>query len=490
MMAAPLVEYLNRPKDSIITIGNEYVDMAKKIADTDPVHIRAAYLDIDDTNQLESLIAENDHVISFIPPPLHPIIARACLKVGRNMTTSSYNNPEIVAMEADVKAKDLIFLNECGLDPGIDIMGTMKVVHEETAKGNKIVSYESYCGGLPVPEQADDNPFGYKFSWNPGAAIKTSKNPATYRSGSEVVTSPEPLKVTEIRDDFSGSMKLETYPNRDSLSFEKTFGMNDCRKFVRGTIRFEGFSTIISAYHDLGLSSENAVAAEVNTLKKVLQTRIVFTDPQKMNGEGTAVGNLIAKTASSYPGSDANGLAALFTSILERVDFAHIMRETSEADKAEGKMDKHDERAVSKAMHSILKSLDFLEFFTDGAVKVDGKKTYLQLLSELMQGKLNLGDHDRDLVVMRHEFGIQSGTTGKEWRKTSTMVASGNSKASGGFSIMGQTVGFTCAIATRLVLEKKFPQRGVLSPIYPEIYNPILEELEAKCGVKMREEDC
>lgn len=105
-----------------------------------------------------------------------------------------------------------------------------------------------------------------------------------------------------------------------------------------------------------------------------------------------------------------------------------------------------------------------------------------------MQGKLALEDNDRDLVVMRHEFGIQSPATGKEWKRTSTMVASGDSKASGGFSIMSQTVGFTCAIATRLVLEKKIPQRGVLSPIYPEIYNPILEDLKA-IGITMKEED-
>lgn len=104
-----------------------------------------------------------------------------------------------------------------------------------------------------------------------------------------------------------------------------------------------------------------------------------------------------------------------------------------------------------------------------------------------MQGKLALGDNDRDLVIMRHEFGIQSPSTNKEWKRTSTMVASGNSKASGGYSIMSQTVGYTCAIATRLVLQNKIPQRGVLSPIYPEIYEPILEELNS-IGISLKEE--
>lgn len=164
-----------------------------------------------------------------------------------------------------------------------------------------------------------------------------------------------------------------------------------------------------------------------------------------------------------------------------------MVKETSEAELASQTLNKHDEKALKKAMHSILKSLEFLEFFKDNQVVIE-KKTYLQVLSEAMQGKLALGDTDRDLVIMRHEFGIQSPTTNKEWKRTSTMVASGNSRASGGFSIMSQTVGFTCAIATRLVLQKKFPQRGVLSPIYPEIYEPILEELKS-IGVCLKEEE-
>jgi saccharopine dehydrogenase (NADP+, L-glutamate forming) len=134
------------------------------------------------------------------------------------MITSSYINPEMVKMHNDVKGKDLIFLNECGLDPGIDIMGTMKIVHEAKRAGYKVVSYESYCGGIPVAEQAD-NPLGYKFSWNPGAGIKASRNTATFlKNGKKIVTN-SPLKCAVNRDDFSVSMKLESYPNRDSLVF-------------------------------------------------------------------------------------------------------------------------------------------------------------------------------------------------------------------------------------------------------------------------------
>jgi saccharopine dehydrogenase-like NADP-dependent oxidoreductase len=109
-------------------------------------------------------------------------------------------------------------LNECGLDPGIDIMGTMKIVHEAAEAGYKVVSYESYCGGLPVADQAD-NPLGYKFSWNPGAAIKASRNTAIFMKDGKKVVTNTPLKCAKVEDDFSVSMKLESYPNRDSLVF-------------------------------------------------------------------------------------------------------------------------------------------------------------------------------------------------------------------------------------------------------------------------------
>jgi len=124
----------------------------------------------------------------------------------------------MLELDAEAKSKGMIILNECGLDPGIDILGTMKVVHEAKAAGHKVVSYESYCGGIPVAEQAD-NPLGYKFSWNPGASIKASKNVATFmRNGKKVVTA-EPMKEVKVDNDVSVAMKLEVYPNRDSTVF-------------------------------------------------------------------------------------------------------------------------------------------------------------------------------------------------------------------------------------------------------------------------------
>ena len=166
-----------------------------------------------------------------------------CVKVGVNVATSSYISPEMLALDAEAKAKGMVILNECGLDPGIDILGTMKVVHEAKAAGHKVVSYESYCGGIPVADQAD-NPLGYKFSWNPGASIKASKNTAIFMRGGQRVVTNEPLKEAKMDDDVSMAMKLEVYPNRDSTVFQERFGMTDCHTFIRGTYRFAGFSSV------------------------------------------------------------------------------------------------------------------------------------------------------------------------------------------------------------------------------------------------------
>jgi saccharopine dehydrogenase-like NADP-dependent oxidoreductase len=194
-------------------------------------------------SQVEAVVREHTLVISFIPPWLHMHVLKVCVKVGVNVTTSSYISPDMEKLHDEVVAKDMIVLNEIGLDPGIDIMGTMKVVHEAAERGWKVVSYESYCGGIPVAEQAT-NPLGYKFSWNPGAAIKASRNTATFRKeGARVVTN-EPLKQVKFCDDISVAMKLEVYPNRDSTVFQERFSMHDCETFIRGTFRYKGFSAV------------------------------------------------------------------------------------------------------------------------------------------------------------------------------------------------------------------------------------------------------
>jgi len=152
MMTPPLIRELLVHGDTKITIASNILKEAQALTSMSPQHLSAVSLDVKDLKALDDLISAHDHVISFIPPWMHTPIAHACLKLGKNMTTSSYISPAMEEIHQQVKDKGLIFLNECGLDPGIDIMGTMKIVHEAAEAGYKVVSYESYCGGIPVAD--------------------------------------------------------------------------------------------------------------------------------------------------------------------------------------------------------------------------------------------------------------------------------------------------------------------------------------------------
>jgi len=384
MMTPTLIGQLLAYGDTNVTVASNILKDAEALVKLSPKWMSAAYLDVKDIPALEKLIASHDHVISFIPPWMHTPIAEACLRTGRNMTTSSYISPDMVRMHPEVKAKGLIFLNECGLDPGIDIMGTMKILHEAQEAGFKIVSYESYCGGLPVAEQAD-NPLGYKFSWNPGAAIKASRNTAIYKWNGDKVVTNAPLKCAIVRDDFSVSMKLESYPNRDSLVFMERFGMQDCETFIRGTLRFTGFSDIISSFHDIGLTSDDPADKSIKTLRDLLESRLGGV--HKPLGPRTAA--LVAAVTRGMPAADAD----LVKRALARADFAYIT----------------DDRLLGTAIKNIVKSMQFLGFF-DANQKVQvldkaGKqRPCLDVLGDVMGVKLALTKHDRDLVIMRHVF--------------------------------------------------------------------------------------
>jgi len=286
------------------------------------------------------------------------------------------------------------------------------------------------------------------------------------------VVTNTPLKCAVVRDDFSVSMKLESYPNRDSLVFQERFGMQDCETFVRGTLRFTGFSDIISAFHDIGLTSDDAADEGVKTLRDLLESRIGGV--HKVNGSLGPRSQAIVDTCTQGMASADH---TLIKRALARVDFSYI----------------NDDKLLEKAIRNIIKSMQFLGFFDDNQkVHVRSKngklRPCLDVLGDVMGVKLALSDEDRDLVIMRHVFHIMDPKTNQRWEHTSTMVASGQSKASKGISIMSKTVGVTCALATRLVLDKKIKDKGVLSPMTKDIYEPILNDLEKNHGIVMVEE--
>lgn len=307
-----------------------------------------------------------------------------------------------------VVEKGLIFLNECGLDPGIDIMSTMKVKDEVEREGGKIVKYESWCGGLPSAEDAD-NPLSYKFSWDPKAVFKTSKNSAKFLKDGEVVNlEPDELLEagTKVKE-YMKSMNLEGYPNRDSLTFRDAFGFKDAKTFIRGTLRYGGFGIIMQALHQIG-----------------------FTDPHLQ------IDHSKVKSFRDLAEFLAEGYVADLTGLDDVFDKSNI---TDEDDK------KLISRLIQKItdrknLYSIVSSWKFFELLNPNRLITKHMKTPLDVLSVVSLEKMSYEEGERDLVVMKHLFEIER-KNGKIDRLHATMIASGDKIGSGGLSIMAKTVG-------------------------------------------------
>jgi saccharopine dehydrogenase-like NADP-dependent oxidoreductase len=217
---------------------------------------------VQNSEQLKSIIFMADIVISYVPAFLHIHVARACLELGKNMVTASYISPELQALDQEAKAKGLVFLNEMGLDPGIDHLATMKVIDEVREKKGRIVEYESWCGGLPSPTCCD-NPLGYKFTWSPIGAFRALKNRAVYLDkGTNVEIEPADLLYSSTEVRLNQALTLEGYPNRDSLSYRDVYGLSDTSRLLRGTLRYIGFTELINAFKEIGYFNEETTKGE------------------------------------------------------------------------------------------------------------------------------------------------------------------------------------------------------------------------------------
>jgi saccharopine dehydrogenase (NADP+, L-glutamate forming) len=264
-------------------------------------------------------------------------------------------------------------------------------------------------------------------------------------------------------------MKLEVYPNRDSLIFMDKFGMQECETFIRGTIRFSGFSFIISAFHDLGLTSDDPVPPSVVSLRDLALSRTQRAS-KSLHPLAQAA---IKESFENLSPADQD----LTLRLMSDLDLSYVPQ---------------DPIFLTNLFKQYYKALSFLGFYDDAmplhTKTKDGKqRSYLEAFGDVLAQKLSMTDEDRDLVVMRHNFVIEENKTKKRWNHYSTLIASGNSKKQGGYTIMAKTVGMTAAIGCRLILEGRISLRGVLSPTHKEIYEPCLAELE-KCGVVLIEE--
>lgn len=386
-------------------------------------HLNGMALSFDATNSAERRpeIERCDLVISMLPARFHVDVAIDCIALKRHLITPSYISPELQALDQQAKDAGIIIMNEIGVDPGIDHMSAMKIIHAVQAKGGEITSFKSFCGGLIAPE-SDDNPWNYKFTWNPrnvvlagqgGAACFIRNGQYKYIPYNRLFERLDHLTI-EGYGDFMG------YANRDSLSYRSTYGLENIPTIFRGTLRRPGYCEAWNVFIELGMTD----------------------DTYQMNIEKNIT-----------PRSFINAFLPYHPTLSVEEKFKRFLR---------------DDR-----MH-LYHRFEWLGVFENEPLINIENPTPAQALQQILVNKLSLNDGDKDMLVMIHEFEYE--WNGKSYAISSHMVNIGEDQV---YTSMSNTVGLPAAICAKMILTGQLRTTGVTLPVQPEVYNPILDELDA-----------
>jgi saccharopine dehydrogenase-like NADP-dependent oxidoreductase len=425
LVSKPGVRYLLGNKNLIVTVASRTVSKAEKLVEGFDNGIAQQIL-VDNVEAVEELIKENDIIISLLPWVHHLKVANLCLKHNKHMATTSYVSEGMKKLDEEAKSKGILFLNEIGVDPGIDHMSAMKIIDEVHDEGGKIVHFYSYCGGLPAPE-ANDNPYGYKFSWSPKGVVLASGNPAKYLENGEIVEIVgKDLFLNKRLDEIEDLGTFEVYPNRDSMPYQELYGLEEAQTVMRGTYRNIGWC---------------------DTLKKIVDLGLIDESP-KDNLKGITYKQMMAALLGASENDDV-----------------------AEKTAAKVGLAKDDE---------VIKRLEWLGLFSDEPVP--DHDNYLDILSDRLQEKLYYEKGERDMLILRHKFIVENKDKSRDMI-TSTMVDFG---IPNGDTSMARTVSLPLAIGVKLMAEGKINLTGVHIPKIKEVYDPVLEELE-KLNIKMEE---
>ncbi|MGQ8337332.1 saccharopine dehydrogenase family protein [Sunxiuqinia sp. A32] len=422
-----LINYLQKQSSDYhweITIGDMNIEAAKRRLGE---AVQMIPFDINDAETSKQSIRKADLVISMLPARFHILVANYCLEFGKNLLTPSYVKDDMKALEQEVRDKGLIFLNEMGLDPGIDHMSAMKEIDSLKVAGHQLLGFESFTGGLIAPE-SDNNPWHYKLTWNPRNVVLAGQEGTVkfLQEGKyKYIPYNRVFKRTE-RINIEGFGAFEGYANRDSLKYIDRYHLQGVPTIYRGTLRRPGFSRAWNVFVQLGMTDDTYEMKNIDQM--------------------------------TYR------------------DFVNSFLYYHPSDSVETKLF-HDQRIDQDS--SIIVKLKWLGIFDDTPIGLK-KATPAQVLEKIIREKWKLEPDDKDMVVMWHKFTYLDAVTKKRLVKHCSLVVIGDDQI---FTAMAKTVGLTMGMAAKLLLTDEIKQPGLLIPTLPEIYGPILDELE-NYGIK------
>ncbi|TNE69648.1 MAG: saccharopine dehydrogenase [Bacteroidetes bacterium] len=430
--ATALINYIlkeAKEHNFFITVADADIALAQAKVGSSP-NSRAIWLDASKPNDRRDIISRADVVVSLLPPQMHLEVAQDCIALGKHMVTASYVSTQVLRLGDEARQRALVFMNEIGLDPGIDHMSAMQRIDGIRAKGGKVTAFYSFAGGLVAPE-SDDNPWHYKFTWNPRNVVLAGQGTAQFLKNGRLKYIPYRRLFRQYQlIDIPGMGQWEVYANRDSLLYREAYGLQNIKTLFRGTIRHRGFCDAWNALVRIGLtdSAFPIVGSEKLTYYDLMDAFL---------------------GVSEYTGT-----------LKERI--AQLIDVAPDSD--------------------VIKKLEWLGLFSKRRIKVKNGTPAL-ILENLLLEKWAIKPKDKDMVIMQHIFEYELDQ--KKYKLTSTLTIKGRDGAD---TAMSQLVGLPLGVFVKLLMLGKISTTGINIPTMPEVYGPVMEELE-QYGVVFSEEE-
>lgn len=423
LSASSLIRYLLEKSSQYnwkVRICDQNIDLVKQKINGNKNGVALSFNALDSKTRKPE-IEQADLVISMLPARFHVDVAKDCIELKTNLITPSYISPEMKSLNEEAQKAGILIMNEIGVDPGIDHMSAMKIIHSIQEKGGKLSAFRSFCGGLIAPE-SDNNPWNYKFTWNPRNVVLAGQGgAATFKEQGEYKYIPYNRLFGRLHHlEIEGFGEFVGYANRDSLSYRKTYGIENIPTIYRGTLRRPGYCIAWNVFIELGMTDDSYKMSNTKTLtpRKFLNAFLPYSKEETVENK-----------------------------------FKTFLRE----DRIE-----HYER------------FEWLGLFEDQPIIGIENASPAQILQKIMEAKMSLEEGDKDMLVMIHEFEYE--LKGKKYGITSHMVNIGEDQT---YTSMSNTVGLPVAICAKMVLNGELNKTGVTLPIEANVYKPILSELES-----------